>query len=168
MLLTRNRCRLPDVQSHETFWDLSKLSYIDILVIFLTMDASNATLSMTRCNKECVAARTYIRLCNMAQLLSVNVQIVGLSMTGFLINRAATSRFGGQTVRIAAGHPPHYGSTLPFEYVYGRRSAGSARDTHIRSTAGERTPLLKPSTKNTRIYGQLFSRSMPSKSHYSS
>ena len=62
----------------KSLWAFSSLSYIDRVVVFLTMDASSATLSMTLCERECLAARINVLLCLVCQFLSFLVQSTGL------------------------------------------------------------------------------------------
>lgn len=58
--------------------DFSRLSYLDKIIIFITIDASNSALSMARCSKECLAARWYISLSTFIQFVSFAVQFSGL------------------------------------------------------------------------------------------
>ena len=66
----------------KSFKSFDSLTYCDRLVVFLTIDASNSALSMALCDKECLAARSYVATCHTLQASSFVVKIVALVLSG--------------------------------------------------------------------------------------
>lgn len=62
----------------KSFSNFNGLSFADRFVVLLVLDASSAALSMSLCDKECLAARTYVTLCTIFKILSYLAQIAAL------------------------------------------------------------------------------------------